>query len=384
MTETVSFVDERTQLFKDLFSGKTPQRVPITNPASIEFSVQYAGKDIAETLRDPTKLEDVLDKVCQDFFSDIVPLGGVRFPSYYQMLGSRPIVMSSSGYMQHPEVEGMIPEEYDEFISSPYDCILEKVLPRLYTELDTQPNQKAIVLAKAMKAYNDDFAVINIIREKMKRKYGYASMVSSQSEAPFDFLADFLRGFKGITLDIRRYPEKVTEACKAILPLLVKKGTIANCNSVGFVFMPLHMAPYLREKDFIKFYWPTFKEIVETLVAQGHTVNLFVENDWMRYLDYLYDLPENTVMRFEYGDPQKVKEKLGKKHILSGFYPATLLQTGTTAQCIDKVKETIDILAPGGKYWFNLDKPLLPSGESETVAKNLKAVLHYVYKNGSY
>jgi len=44
----------------------------------------------------------------------------------------------------------------------------------------------------------------------------------------------------------------------------------------------------------------------------------------------------------------------------------------------------IDILAPGGKYWFNLDKALWPVGDSKTIAANLQAVLQYVYDQGKY
>jgi len=374
----------RTQLFKDLFAGIKPQRVPLTNSSSVEFSIAHAGLNIAEVLWDLPKLEYVLDKACRDFISDTVPIGGIRIPSYYQILGSRPIVMSSSGFMQHPEVVGLLAEEYDEFISSPYNCIVEKIIPRLYTALDTEPDKKALTLAKAMKAYCDDYAVLGDIRAKLIEKYGLASLSSVTSEAPFDFVADFLRGFKGIIGDLRRYPGKVAAACEAILPYLIKKGSSPDINNPGFVFLPLHMAPYLRPNDFEKFYWPTFKALVEAFVEAGKTVNLFVESDWMRYLPYLYELPENTVMRFEFGEPGVVKKELGERHILSGFYPATLLQTGSKQQCLDQAKELLEILAPGGRYWFQLDKQILPCNNTEKVANNLQAVLQYVYDNGKY
>lgn len=104
----------------------------------------------------------------------------------------------------------------------------------------------------------------------------------------------------------------------------------------------------------------------------------------MRYLDYLWELPENTIMRFEYGDPRLVAEKLGGRHILSGFYPITLLQTGTKEQCIDKAKELLDILAPTGKFWFQADKSIISADKDGKIAENLRAVLEYVTENGSY
>ncbi len=76
--------------------------------------------------------------------------------------------------------------------------------------------------------------------------------------------------------------------------------------------------------------------------------------------------------------------KLGNKHIISGFYPITLLQTGTKLQCLDKAKELLDILAPGGKYWWNADKSVMSIDADGKVAENLRVVLEYVYENGSY
>ena len=92
----------------------------------------------------------------RDFPSDQFPVRAPRFPSFYQILGSKPIVMSSSGFMQHPDVEGMTVEDYDAFIDSPYDCLIETILPRLYPELDAAPAQRAMVFAKAMRAYQDE------------------------------------------------------------------------------------------------------------------------------------------------------------------------------------------------------------------------------------
>lgn len=385
MSDVMALAQERTQLFKDVFDGKIPKRVPIGVNFPIEFCIQYAGKDLAEAQWNTSMLEEIFDKVCQDFVADGNPITIIRYPSYYKLLGARTFVMGSGGFLQHPEVHGLEPDEYDEFIKSPYDCIMEKIFPRLYTELDTNSVQRSIVLAKAFKAFYDDFVNGFSIIDKLTRKYGYSPIggIGGLTEAPFDFVADLIRGFKGITGDIRRYPAKVTAACEAVLPLMVKKGMPAGEPSkYGAAFIPLHMAPYLRDKDFEKFYWPTFKKLVEDLAAAGQPSYLFVEHDWTRFVDYLYELPENTRMMFEYGDPKQIKEKLGKKHILSGFYPLTLLKTGTKQECIDKAKELIDILAPGGKYIFNFDKSII-TADSVNI-ENVQAVLQYVAENANY
>ncbi|AOT71004.1 uroporphyrinogen decarboxylase family protein [Geosporobacter ferrireducens] len=384
MTDVKALQQENIQMFQDVFNGKLPKRVPIGAARfSSEFAIQYAEKDLAEAQWDTSTLEEILDKVCQDFPSDTLPLSSIRFPSYYKILGARTFVMGSSGFLQHPEVHGLEPEEYDEFIASPYDCIMEKIMPRLYTELDTNPVRKSVVLAKAFKAYQDEMGNMGAIFGKLTQKYGYAPpLFSGATEAPFDFVADLLRGFKGITSDVRRYPEKVEAACDAVTSMMVKKGMPKAPSNYSTTFIPLHMAPYMRDKDFERFFWPSFKKLVEDLAAAGQLTTLFVEHDWMRFIDYLYELPENTRMMFEFGDPKLVKEKLGKKHILTGFYPLTLLKTGTKQNCIDKAKELIDILAPGGKYYFGFDKSII-TVDSVNI-ENLQAVLQYVAENANY
>ncbi len=385
MTDLKNPAEEREQLFIDLFNNKIPARVPVAVRLTYEFAAQYSGFNLLKAQWNTGNFEKVADKVCQDFYNDLLPVSATRFPSLYAQLGAKNWIIASSGFMQHPEVEGLEKDEYDEFIASPYDCIVEKVLPRLYKNLNKDnANQKALVLAKAFKIYADEFANIRNALGRLAKKYGYASASFSAGacEAPLDYVADQLRGFKNILTDIRRVPDKVEAACEAVTPLMIKMGRFKAPNPLGATFIPLHMAPYMRPKDFEKFYWPTFKRTVEGLKEMGQPSFIFCEQDWMRYLDYLYELPENTIMLFEYGDPRKTKELLGTKHIISGFYPITLLKTGTREQCIDKAKELIDILAPGGKYFFSMDKS--PVSLDSVNVDNLRAVLEYVAGNTAY
>ncbi|GBF32596.1 uroporphyrinogen-III decarboxylase [Desulfocucumis palustris] len=384
MSDAMALAQERNQIFDDLFAGRIPKRVPVSVNLPIEFCIQYAGQDLADAQWNTEMLEEIFDKACQDFASDMLPVLAFRFPSFYKLLGAKNFVMSSSGFLQHPEVEGLAREDYDAFIASPFNCIMEKILPKLYTELDKDPVTKAMTLAKAFKAFHDEMGHAGMVYGKLIQKYGYTdvNLFAGFCEAPFDFVADQLRGFKGISIDVRRMPDKVEAAAEAATPLMIKMGVPPVPSKHASTFIPLHMAPYLREKDFAKLYWPTFKRLVEALAEAGYPSFLFAEQDWMRYLDYLEELPENTRIMFEYGDPKLAKEKIGKKHIISGFYPVSLLKTGTKQQCIDKAKELIDILAPGGKYLFNLDKS--PVTLDSVNVENLQAVLEYVSTNANY
>lgn len=374
---------ETQQLFIDIDEGRIPKRVPVYTWMDITYIMQYAGEDLRRIQWDVDKFKDMIEVGAKSFQSDINPATFTRIMPVYNILGAENFRMSSSGQIQHPEVVGMKPEEYDELIADPYKFTHDKVLPRLYKNLDTNPVKRSMVFAKAMKAHSDIYGQIFPHHDLMAEKYGLAyDRVGCQSIAPFDQIADQFRSFSGISIDIRRCPDKVMEACEAVLPMMIKAGIKPHSSKQKRTFIPLHMAPYLRQADFEKIYWPTFKKLVEALCAAGAYPLLFVEQDWSRFLDHLNELPAGVQMMFEYGDPKTIKEKVGKKHIISGLYPLTLLSGGTKKECIGKAKEIIDILAPGGNYIFTFDKVAL--NQVDANPENIIAVNEFVKEYAVY
>ncbi len=376
---------ERTRLFQSLFESKVPQRVPVDLSLGVECTAEFGGTNLAEAQWNTLAIQESADKICQILYSDTCPFRRtLRYPSYYEILRSQSFVMGSSGFIQHPEVMGMQAEDYDYLIEKPYDCLLERVIPRQYKAFNpNEPVSMALNLTKSYMAYSNDFAEGGRIISGLVEKYGYypGSRVGFTA-APFDFIADQLRGFKEISMDIRRMPDKLAEACEAVYPIVFKKALPAKITPHSTIFIPLHMPTFMREKDFARLWWPTFKRMVDEYASLGLHCQLFCEDDWTRYLDYLADLPVNTVLLFEYGDPKLIKEKLGKKHILSGLYPLTMLQSESKQNCLDKAKELIDIMAPGGKFYFSPDK--VPLMSSDFNLDNLCALGEFVRDYGVY
>jgi len=361
MSDVKALQQERTQIFQDVYDNKIPKRVPVNLALPIEPTAQYGGIDLVEAQWDSTKLEATMDKLCQNFYSDVCPGGAsLRYPGYYTPLESQSFIMGSNGTFQHPEVVGMQASEYDELIANPYDTLMEKVIPRQYKGLNlNDPVNMMLNFAKGVLGYNQHMAEQGALLSKVIEKYGYypASRYGGGfTEAPFDFLADQLRGFKEISMDVRRMPEKIVEACEALYPIVLKKGMPKTVSNYAQVFLPLHMPTFMREKDFANLWWPSFKRLLEEYASMGIHCRIFCEDNWDRYLDYLYELPTDTVMMFEYGTPKLIKEKLGKKHIITGLFPVMMLKTHSKEQCVAYTKELIDTLAPGGKFLFSLDK----------------------------
>lgn len=387
MNDVKKLQEERIKIFHDVDNSIIPKRVPVNVNLPLEVVAQYGNLDLVETQWDPQKIAEPAEKLCGELYSDVCPFGGsLRLPSFYTPLKSQSFIMGSNGLFQHPEVVGMLPEEYEELIKNPYNCIMEKILPRHYKALDPKdPVNAMLAFTKGLLGWSGDLAVTGAIGGQLSEKYGYnpqGLFSGGFTEAPFDFLSDQLRSFKGISMDIRRCPEKVGEACEALYPLIKKMGMPRELNAHCRTFMPLHMPTFMREKDFAKFWWPTFKRLLDDYAAMGIRGILFCEDNWMRYLDYLLELPDNTILMFEYGDPKEIKEKLGHKHIITGLYPFSYMKTHTKQESVDLAKKYIDTLAPGGKYIFGFDKN--PLVFKDVNMENLCAVAETVRDYGVY
>lgn len=387
MMDVKALQKERTSIYEDLYSNKIPKRVPVDVGLSLEWIAEFGGADLVEAQWNPSLIEEAADKLCRTIYSDNCPfLGAVRYPAFYQILESQSFIMGSNGFIQHPEVVGMLAEDYDYLIERPLDCLFERVIPRQYKALGLDnPVKMALSLAKSYQAANNDFMLAGMLNSTLVERYGYYGApptANGFTEAPFDFLADQLRGFKEISMDVRRRPEQVAEACEALYPIVFQKGMPAVPTEYSYVGIPLHMPTYMREKDFAKLWWPSFKRMLDEYASLGIHASIFCEDDWTRYLDYLYELPTNTVMWFEYGDPKLIKEKLGKKHIIKGLYPLTILKNSTKQQCLDKAQELIDVLAPGGKYIFSTDK--VPLAFRDVNLENFCALTEFVRDYGLY
>ncbi|NLO98224.1 MAG: uroporphyrinogen decarboxylase, partial [Peptococcaceae bacterium] len=151
---------ERISIYQDLYRSKVPQRVPLNVSVTYEFVSQFAGLDMREAKWDSRVILEGMDKLAQTLYTDVCPVSSTaRYPSFYEILESQSFVMGSNGFMQHPEVVGMLAEDYDYLIEKPFDCLVERVLPRQYKALNIdKPLEMAFSLAKSIVAHNNEMA----------------------------------------------------------------------------------------------------------------------------------------------------------------------------------------------------------------------------------
>ena len=380
---------ERTQLFQDLYSGIIPKRFPIFDAVGFEYLLQFAGKDLLTVNYSLTKevFTEVYEKAQEMLGGDVFAgvLFGPRNATALMLAESKYLVMSKTGMLQHPEISAFEPEDYDEFIKNPYDFLVEHRAPRFQPAFEGSPARRALNYAKFVLASVEQNAAAGAAMNEVSAKYGYfappAGTVGSQT-VPFDYIADNLRSFSKINFDLRRCPQKVLDAVEAMMPYVMNRALKSKPDVLGCNTIKTHMPTFLSQKDFDKFYWPTFNKACHINGEHGIYMDIFCEHDWDRYLDNLLDLPQGSRMYIEYGDPQAAKDKLGNKYVLGGFYPLVLLKSGTKQQCVDKAKELIDIMAPGGNFYFRFDKQAYRG--TDINIENYKAVMEYLTENGKY
>ncbi|MCR4894118.1 MAG: uroporphyrinogen decarboxylase [Eubacteriales bacterium] len=390
MTDAKTIKAERTQNLHDVYDNKIPKRVPISFGLGLTTVADYAGVDRKDAYWNPSLLEKASDELCEMIPSDTCMYSGTVYTPYSaQSLGAKNKIMSDTGYMQHPNTVSMFQEDYDEFIKDPYATIIEKFLPRIYDNMDPANNPTRSLFALVQEAnLNGQVAALQMpMMRRLAEKHGYPDGEGrgGGGRTPLDWLADQLRSFDGICVDVRRIPDKVVEALDAAYPMLYKSGRCPDPNNVNryaVAMFQLHMATYLNEKAFVKTWYEPWKRQLEDYSSLGMRCGAFLEENWTKKIDYLLDLPTGMYFTWEYGDPKLFKEKLGKKFVLSSGFPLKYLTQCTKDEIIDKTKEWLDIMMPGGQYIFGFDKSALTMGDINL--ENLKACFETVLKYGGY
>jgi uroporphyrinogen-III decarboxylase len=172
--------------------------------------------------------------------------------------------------------------------------------------------------------------------------------------APFDILADTLRGSRGIMLDMYRQPDMILAAVERLLPIYIKQGVrMANASGNPVVFIPLHKGAngFMSDEQFKTFYWPTLKGLILGLAEEGCVPLLFAEGGYNDRLEYLKELPKGSCFwLFDRTDMQAAKQAVGDKICTGGNVPTSLILTGTAGEVTDYCKHLIDTVGPGGGY----------------------------------
>jgi hypothetical protein len=374
-----------------------PDRVPVSLPTGF-YPAYYAGYDFKKVMYDYRACREAWTKFMWDFYDDMDSFGGGMVTS-----GRALDLMDNVNYAwpghgigdnattyQFKEAEYIKASELADYIRDPSDFGFRVLTPRTVRALEALQHFPAlngilaIPLEMAMPFSRPDvresFRKLIAAGEELEKQQkenmilfrdclaaGFPMGRGGMGTAPFDLIADILRGTQGVSYDMYRQPERVLEAVEVITKLEIHR-LIESVNAMGgtTVTFPLHKGDdkFMSIKQFEKFYWPSLRKVVEALIAEGIMVHLFAEGSYNQRLEYLGDFPKGWVTwLFDQTDMAKAKKLVGQTCCISGNVPASLMVTGTPQQVRESCRKLIEDCAPGGGY-------ILAGGCQATETKN--------------
>lgn len=404
---------DRVTRIKDVLQLRVPDRIPVYANIGF-FPAYYTGITTEEAMYDYDKLVSAW----RDYILDLKPdvHGGSAIPGpgkTYELLDYRMYLWPGHGAgsdspYQCVENEYMKADEYDALIRDPSDYWLRRYMPRIFGAL--QPLEKlgsigALLQMPFTSSYLVAFGRPDV-REALEKlmtageeavrwrravsscnrqvaEAGFPIIAGGSTLAPYDAIADTLRGTRGVMSDMYRQPDKLIEAMERLTPVLVELGA-ESARAIGrpLVFIPLHKGAdgFMSNEQYKVFYWTSLKEMILGFIAQGLVPFLFAEGEYTSRLEVIRDIPAGKVIwHFDFTDMGLAKEALGDVACIAGNVPISLLNTGTTDEVKEYCKELIDVAGKDGGF-------IMTSGGVIDKAKpeNVRAMIEYTGQYGVY
>jgi hypothetical protein len=401
---------EREKRVRDAIELKVPDRAPLSANINIH---QYTGVSNSAAYYDPIAWKMAMRKIVLDFEPDScnagLPSSGAAKEALDVKNGLWPGWQVPPDYeYQFVEGEYMKEDEYDMFLYDPSGFIIRRYLPRVYgslaplarlprldsmfqgfeavTTLFASPEymEMSSRLAEAGRHTLEFRKTIGDTYEELAQ-LGFPAFApvatGGVGGAPFDSLSSFLRGMKGSMVDMYRRPEKLLQACDAILER--RKGTSfpadptkrGNPKKIG---VPLWRGDkaFMSDSQFKKFYWPGLKKALQANIDLGYVPVPFFEAEFGDRLECLLELPKGKILAsVEHMDAVRAKQILGGH--------TCILTRGPLSSKLWSLREvesyTKDLFDKCGKNGgFILDLRLPDKAKTEDIQAMLLSLKQYI------
>jgi uroporphyrinogen-III decarboxylase len=158
-------------------------------------------------------------------------------------------------------------------------------------------------------------------------------------------------------------------------------GADADKNVPIGLWMHRGCVPFISQKHFAKFYWPTLKPIVEEIWSHGHQVLFYAEGNWNAHLKSFAELPDRSIVyHVDMADIFEVNKAFGDKFCISGGVPNYLLSRGTVEEVRDCCRKVIDGVAGDGGYIMDASSIV----QNDAKVENIKAMTEFTCEYGVY
>ena len=363
---------ERVELFQNALHCKANKRVPTLSNA---WGWKILDCDLKPSFQEATSNWDIMEKVVREHFErynfDSTIDVGFRFnSSFQQVLGDR-IRHDSSTEGQALDTNAMRDDEYELLTQlGPDRYEWEVLFPRMFGELTLGELEQLLGLYGAFGQFVGKMYGASVT------DYSMPIVASTPIQTPVEELFNYYRGIKGLSTDMRRRPQQVLDYIESAKgeTLDLAENCVKTPHDVCAFCIPFLAPTVLNKKQFEKFYWPTFKEVVEKAYNEKDTIYLFVEGETGRFAEYFNEFPETFMLHVEQDDIFEVRKQLPKT-CLAGGMPVSDLNNATKEQCIDIAKKLCDELGNTG-YVFSQNKMMAYANDGKR--ENLLAVQEFV------
>ena len=388
---------ERMNRYVTAMANQKPDCVPI-RPFAAEFVAKYAGYTCQEVVHDFWMAFEATRKCAADFDWDAT-VGNMVYVwtglaqaiglNYYGIPGIH--IGPDVGFQyREPSEENafMKADEYDQLIDDPNAFLYNVWLPRVSDEVSAMGESTSyrnnLSFVKGAMAMLHYFTSFGTQAELLRTESGTVSAIAGIFKAPFDIIADKLRGYIGLTMDMQTQPDKVLAACEALMPHLLNValgGADPDKNVPIGYWMHRGCVPFVNMEQFHSHYWPTVKPIIEEIWANGHQTLFYAEGDWNPHLDSFAELPDGSIVyHVDQADIFEVHKKIGHKFCLSGGTPNFLLAFRSPEEVRECCRKVIDGVAQDGGYIMDASAIM----QNDSKVENVKAMTDFTREYGVY
>ena len=175
---------------------------------------------------------------------------------------------------------------------------------------------------------------------------GYPRDSGSNGVSPYDFIADYLRGARGMMTDLFRKKDQLMALLDRSREWLTRIA-IDNAKMAGhpIVMIPIHWAPdaFMSDKVFREVYWPPFRQMLCDMIDAGLIPMPLWEADCSKRLEIIKDVPRGKcIYWFERTPLTLANEVLEGQVALRGNLSPSMMTTGTPDDVDAAVKNLVD------------------------------------------
>ena len=380
--KTENTLDLRKKRYEDALALKEPDRVPFAPKMGKSYS-QLGGISNYEATTDFRNLKESIRLFLEKYELDCFRLPSLYPISVMEVLGTNYIKwpgathgLELNALHQIIDRSYLAEDEYDEFLNDPTAYIFTKVFPDRHDKLQGLRKLDLSNIIEfghfmSMAPFADPEvrqALLTLMFAgeqvaKFQQQQAEISAIAAEMQAPsyptvgqpmaYDMLADNLRGYINVPMDLFTCPEKVLAATEYFQWQCEKALRKAAAIGRKFVYIPLHGGTddFMSNETYNKYYWPFLRRMIELCVELDMTPQVFCEGKYDTRLEILAEVPKGKVMyMFENVDMARAKKILGGVACITGQVSSADLIYGKKEDVIEQTKRYIDICAPGGGF----------------------------------